>query len=109
MSTAFKPLDIVRNRAVSFVLQRQGPNPGEWFVKQFTNGFGHRPTVGNNKEFIMTEERLLEIAADASVRSMTMTSDRAAVTTGRPHKPMNPIRLAQLKLADRRAILMRSN
>ena len=105
----FKPGDTVKNRNVSIHLIRRGPNPGEWVVKQFIETPGVWRKKFRVDETIVTEKCLIEMAADAAVRNMTRVSDATSVSTKKPtRRPLDPIRLAQFRLADRRALLMKA-
>lgn len=96
----FKVGTVFRNRHLSAKLLEKGTTMGTWIVVLSAMHPGIK-----SRRSIMTEEQLLEMSADATIRNMTRVSDTPTITRT-PKKVLSPILLAQMRLANRRAQLM---
>ncbi len=86
---------------------RKGKHPDTWVIKQFASGFGDpRASKRLDDESTVTEAKLLEIIAEASLDNMKTNRSRSAARMPEKRKPLSEITRAQFRLAHRRSLLV---
>lgn len=91
---------------IEIIVRRRGMSPDTWIIKQFASGIGRSKAIGGlSEESTVTEKRLLEIMADASIHYMQTNRSQSASRMPETKKPLNEIMRAQFRLAHKRSLL----